>query len=83
MDIRERGSVSPPMPTGRPQGPPPPPPPTPRGKPGNAPGFRWEYRSTLLDRDADLSQFGSEGWECYSVVAAPADQATFYFRRRR
>ncbi len=42
---------------------------------------RWEYRSSLMDRAADLSQFGAEGWECYAVVPAPADMAVFYFRR--
>lgn len=44
---------------------------------------RWDYRSALMDRDADLSQFGTEGWECYSVIPAAGDQAMFYFRRRR
>ena len=44
---------------------------------------QWEYRSSLMERDADLSQFGAEGWECYAVIASPADQAMFYFRRRR
>lgn len=43
----------------------------------------WEYRSALLERDADLAQFGSEGWECYSVIPAGGDQAMFYFKRRR
>jgi hypothetical protein len=42
----------------------------------------WEYRSALLDRAADLSHFGAEGWECFSVIAAAGDQAMFYFRRR-
>jgi len=42
---------------------------------------KWEYRSCLMDRDSDLSQYGSEGWECYSVVDAGADKATFYFKR--
>ena len=44
--------------------------------------YRWEYRSKLMERDAELDQYGSDGWECYSVVAAPCDQAMFYFRRR-
>ena len=44
---------------------------------------RWEYRSELMDRDADLAQFGVEGWECFAVIAAAADMAMFYFRRPR
>jgi hypothetical protein len=42
---------------------------------------QWEYKSVLLPRQADLSQYGSEGWELISVIGAPADQAVFYFRR--
>lgn len=44
---------------------------------------QWEYRSRLMDRETDLSQFGSEGWELASVTNAGADQAVFYFKRRR
>lgn len=43
----------------------------------------WEYRSALLDRAADLAQFGAEGWECYAVNPAAGDQAVFYFKRWR
>jgi len=46
------------------------------------PPARWEYRSALMDCSADLEQYGSDGWECYSVVPAAGDQAWFYFRRR-
>jgi hypothetical protein len=44
---------------------------------------RWEYRSLLLPRLADLSQHGAEGWELVSVIAQPADQAAYYFRRKK
>jgi hypothetical protein len=42
---------------------------------------RYEYKSTLLSRDADLNQFGAEGWELVSAVAQAADRMMFYFRR--
>ena len=44
---------------------------------------QWEYRSRLMNREAPLDQFGAEGWELVSVIDAGADQAMFYFRRRR
>lgn len=44
---------------------------------------QWEYRSQQMDRDADLSQFGAEGWECYQVLDAGGDTAMFYFRRSK
>lgn len=44
---------------------------------------KWEYKSALLPREADISAHGAEGWECYSVTAQPGDLAMFYFRRRR
>ena len=43
---------------------------------------KWEYRSLLLSRTADLSSYGREGWELVSVIPQPADQAMFYFRRQ-
>lgn len=43
---------------------------------------RWQYMSRLLPRTADLDEFGDEGWELVSVIAQPADQAVYYFRRR-
>lgn len=45
--------------------------------------FQWEYRSAIMDREADLSQFGAEGWELVSVTAEAGDRATYYFKRRR
>lgn len=44
---------------------------------------QWEYRTAIMDRDADLTQFGSEGWELVSVAPLPGDDAIFYFKRRR
>jgi len=44
-------------------------------------GARYEYRSEIMPRDADLSQFGAEGWELVAVVASPGDMAVFYFKR--
>ncbi|MEN6533802.1 MAG: hypothetical protein ABFD89_09085 [Bryobacteraceae bacterium] len=42
---------------------------------------QWEYRSHLMGRDADLTQFGAEGWQCYQVLDCGGDTAMFYFRR--
>jgi hypothetical protein len=41
----------------------------------------YEYKSILLARDADLNQFGAEGWELVSTVVQAADRVMFYFRR--
>ena len=43
---------------------------------------QWEYRSRLMERDCDLSQWAAEGWELVSVVGQPADQCMYYFKRR-
>jgi hypothetical protein len=46
---------------------------------------KWEYRNALLDNDADLTQFGEEGWECYSVLPVfpvVSGHSLFYFKRR-
>ncbi len=47
--------------------------------------IKWEYRSEQMDANAELGQFGEEGWELVSVVAIPHDpsQAIFHFKRRR
>ncbi len=51
-------------------------------KPAAAPPRpQFEYRASQMPREADLSQFGAEGWECYQVLDAGGDQAMFYFRR--
>jgi hypothetical protein len=46
---------------------------------------QWEHRSQRMEIDADLSQFGSEGWQLVSVAILPHDpsMAMYYFRRRR
>ncbi len=44
---------------------------------------KWEYKSVLLHREADLAGYGSEGWELVSVIPQAADQAVFYFRRQK
>ena len=44
---------------------------------------KWEYKSVLLDRRADLNPFGADGWELVSVSGQGADQMMFYFRRRK
>lgn len=67
------------MPTKQPGVPAPPPPP--RGRSEQRPA--WEYRSEYLNRSADLSRFGAEGWELVSVAPAGGDMAMFYFKRRR
>ena len=47
--------------------------------------IRWEYCSKAMDLDADLSQYGFEGWELVAVVSIPHDpsKAVFHFKRRR
>ena len=46
-------------------------------------GLRWEYKSGRMEADADLSQYGTEGWELVSVVPVLTDpgQVTAYFKR--
>lgn len=48
-------------------------------------GPQWEYRSRVMDLDADLAQYGQDGWELVSVVPIPHDptQALYHFKRRR
>jgi hypothetical protein len=50
-------------------------------KPAQPARQQWEYRTRQMDREADLSQFGAEGWECYQVLDCGGDMAMFYFRR--
>jgi hypothetical protein len=45
--------------------------------------LRWEYRTELMHRNAELDQFGEEGWELVSVLQSPADEAVFYFKRKK
>lgn len=47
------------------------------------PQTQWEYRTAKMDRDADLAQFGAEGWELVAVNALPNDEALFHFKRRK
>ena len=42
---------------------------------------RWEYKSVLLARQADINSYGAAGWELISVIPQPGDNAMFYFRR--
>lgn len=46
---------------------------------------RFETRSAVMAHDADMSQFGSEGWQLVSVIATPSDPGTVtaYFQRPR
>ena len=46
---------------------------------------RWEYRSKKMDVEADLTQYGQDGWELVAVVNIPHDpgQAVYHFKRRR
>jgi hypothetical protein len=46
---------------------------------------QWEYRAARMDLDADLGQFGAEGWELVAVVPVPHDPMTamYHFKRRR
>ena len=47
-------------------------------------GPRWEYRSKTMEVNADLTQYGDDGWELVSVSPLPHDpsQAVFHFKRR-
>lgn len=50
---------------------------------GTVIGKRWEYKVQRMDADADLSQFGGEGWELVSIVPNQMDPSTVtaYFKR--
>ena len=56
--------------------------PTPASVPPVAP--RWETCSKVLPHQADLSQFGTDGWELVSVVGLVHDpsMAVYHFKRR-
>jgi hypothetical protein len=44
---------------------------------------KWEYKSVLLPRGADLSPYGVDGWELRSTAAQGLDQVMFYFIRQK
>jgi hypothetical protein len=46
---------------------------------------RYETRSAPMAADADMSQFGAEGWQLVSVVPIPSDPGMVmaYFQRSR
>ncbi len=44
---------------------------------------KWEYRTVLASCNADLNQYGEQGWELISAIPQPADQAAYYFKRRK
>lgn len=43
----------------------------------------WEYKNARMDADADMTQYGGEGWELVSVVPCAGDPSTVmaYFKR--
>jgi hypothetical protein len=45
----------------------------------------WEYKSRRMDLDADLTQYGQEGWELVAVTPLPHDpsQTMYHFKRRK
>ena len=45
---------------------------------------RWETCSKILPHQADISQFGADGWELVAVVGLNHDpsMAVFHFKRR-
>jgi len=57
----------------------------PRPAPTEQRPAQWEYLSRVMDLDADLMQYGSEGWELVTVVSIPHDpsRAVYHFKRRR
>lgn len=54
-------------------------------RPEHSRAFQWEYRTATMDLDADLTQYGAEGWELVSVVPVAHDPMTavYHFKRRR
>lgn len=46
---------------------------------------QWEYKSRRMDLDADLTQYGQDGWELVSVAPLPHDpsMAAYHFKRRK
>ncbi len=46
---------------------------------------QWDYRSPVMSVKADITQYGSEGWELVTVAVLPhsPDMAIFHFKRRR
>ncbi len=44
---------------------------------------KWEYRTVIGPRDADLNALGAEGWELVSAIPQPGDRAAYYFKRRK
>jgi hypothetical protein len=46
---------------------------------------QWDYRSNVMSVKADLSQYGSEGWELVAVVLLQDNPglAVYHFKRRR
>ena len=49
------------------------------------PAPSWEYKQRTMEIDADLTQWGDDGWECYAIIALPHDpiSAVYHFKRRR
>ncbi len=57
-----------------------------RAVPGTLPRTEetnWEYKTILASRSADLNVYGRAGWELVSAIPQPADQAAYYFKRRK
>lgn len=48
-------------------------------------GPQWEYRCQAMEIDADLEQYGAEGWELAAIVSIAHDpgMAAFHFKRRK
>lgn len=44
---------------------------------------KWEYRTVITARDADLNGYGAEGWELVSALPQPGDRVAYYFKRRK
>jgi len=44
---------------------------------------KWEYKTGKMDADADMTQYGGEGWELVSVIQTASDPGTVtaYFKR--
>jgi hypothetical protein len=45
---------------------------------------QYEYRTSVLDIDTDLSKWGDEGWICFAIVPLEYNsKAVFHFRRNK
>jgi hypothetical protein len=42
---------------------------------------KWEYLVVVLAEQADINQYGEEGWDLLSVNPHAFNESTYYFKR--